>query len=42
MLDTIKCMDYDGMGNCGRFPPTKNKNRITFWRMLVSFIKKIK
>ena len=42
MSVNIKCMDYDGMGNCSRFPSIKKKSRITFWGILGNLLFKKK
>lgn len=34
----IKCADYDSMGNHGRFPKQKEKNKTVFKRLIQKFL----
>jgi hypothetical protein len=41
-MEDIRCMDYDSMGDCGRFPNKKVKKQISLKLIIFNLIKKIK
>jgi hypothetical protein len=37
-MENVKCMDYDSMGDCGRFPRIRVKKTISVRERIVNFL----
>lgn len=41
-MEDIRCMDYDSMGDCGRFPNKETKKQSSLKLIIFNLIKKFK